>query len=160
MDDSRVRVRQATALDEVFVLDLAKRFGEGDLPRGRTSADVAAGTRRFLEGVLGRTRDADLFVVAETRDGYALGFLYAHERLDFFSGEPVGHVSEIAVAAGAEGTGAAETLMRAAERWAIARGYARLSLNVFVGNARARRFYERLGFEPETLAYGKDLRGA
>jgi RimJ/RimL family protein N-acetyltransferase len=32
-----------------------------------------------------------------------------------------------------------------------------LTLNVFDGNTRARRFYESAGFAPETLKYAKEL---
>jgi RimJ/RimL family protein N-acetyltransferase len=42
-----------------------------------------------------------------------------------------------------------------AESWAREQGMAMLTLNVFDGNARARRVYERNGFAPETLRYVK-----
>jgi RimJ/RimL family protein N-acetyltransferase len=47
--------------------------------------------------------------------------------------------------------------MRAAEAWALANGYARLTLNVFEGNNRARQIYERFGYQVETVRYVKVL---
>ena len=63
----------------------------------------------------------------------------------------------IAVTEAAEGRGAGAALMGAAEDWARARGYAKLTLNVFEGNHRARRVYERFGYQVETLRYVKLL---
>ena len=45
----------------------------------------------------------------------------------------------------------------AAEAWALARGHATLTLNVFDGNRRARALYERSGFRPDTIKYRKTL---
>jgi GNAT superfamily N-acetyltransferase len=152
-----MRVREIEPEDAEFVLDLAARFAECDLPAWRTEDEVRAGTERWLRKALDEPSERACVLVAEAEDGRRLGFVYAHEREDFFTGARGGHVSEIAVARGTEGTGVAGALMRAAERWAAGRGYGRLSLNVFAGNARARRFYERLGFEPETLSYSKAI---
>jgi len=63
----------------------------------------------------------------------------------------------IAVAETAEGRGAGAALLRAAEEWTRAQGYGTLTLNVFEGNQRARRAYEREGFCVETLKYVKHL---
>ena len=51
----------------------------------------------------------------------------------------------MATTAAAEGSGVARVLMAHAERWTAERGLPLLTLNVFAGNARARRFYERGG---------------
>ena len=47
--------------------------------------------------------------------------------------------------------------MRAAEAWARGRGYRKLTLNVFEGNARARAIYDHFGYRPETVRYVKLL---
>ena len=61
------------------------------------------------------------------------------------------------VALTAEGKGAGQALMEAAERWARAQGYRRLTLSVFEENRRARRLYEWRGFQPDTIKYIKAL---
>jgi GNAT superfamily N-acetyltransferase len=63
----------------------------------------------------------------------------------------------IATAESAEGTGVGTALLKYAEEWSRARGMTFLTLNVFDANARARRFYERAGFAPETLKYAKEI---
>ena len=47
--------------------------------------------------------------------------------------------------------------MEAAEAWARDRGYRFLSLDVFAHNLHAVRFYERRGFQAETLRMVKPL---
>ena len=56
-----------------------------------------------------------------------------------------------------KGRGVGAALLRAAEAWALARGHATLTLNVFDGNRRARALYERAGFRPDTIKYRKTL---
>jgi len=59
----------------------------------------------------------------------------------------------------AEGTGVARALMDFAGHWTTARGLSLMTLNVFAGNERARRFYDRVGFEVEMLKYAKRVKG-
>jgi GNAT superfamily N-acetyltransferase len=96
--------------------------------------------------------------VAE-QDGRPAGFAFLEHATDYFSGARHGHLGMIAVAADSEGHGVGRALMDAAEAWARAQGYARLTLNVFEGNTRARRAYERAGFAVETIRYVKELSG-
>ena len=57
----------------------------------------------------------------------------------------------------ARGTGAGARLMAAVEADARERGIASLDLMVIDANAGARRFYERMGFEPAIVNYRKRL---
>lgn len=58
-------------------------------------------------------------------------------------------VEQIYVATGHRGTGVAAVLLAEAERLVAAKGHDRAWLAVAVGNARARRFYERQGWADE-----------
>ena len=69
-----------------------------------------------------------------------------------------GHVSDVVTAAGAEGRGVGRALMAAAEEWSRSLGHRLLTLNVFDGNARARRLYAALGYAPDTMRMVKVLR--
>ena len=75
----------------------------------------------------------------KTTEGTPAGFAFLEPAVDYFSGERHGHLGMIAVTAEAEGHGAGAALMRAAEDWARGCGYAKLTLNVFEGNQRARQ---------------------
>lgn len=145
-DTVRVRVRPAIAADRAWMLPLASRLHDFGPPpyRGREAMDraVAASIDAALLGV---SPGAEI-LVAEGPEHEPLGFVHLHGARDFFTGEEHGHVSDIVVDAGAEGRGVGRALMAAAEGWARHRGYRLLSLHVFDGNARARRFYERLGY--------------
>jgi GNAT superfamily N-acetyltransferase len=114
---------------------------------------VAASIAQALSGA---TPDA-LVLVAESPAAEPLGFVHLHSAIDFFTGERHGHVSDIVVKAEAEGRGVGQALMAAAEAWARGLGYRLLSLHVFDGNARARSFYERLGYGPDIVKLIKTL---
>jgi GNAT superfamily N-acetyltransferase len=58
----------------------------------------------------------------------------------------VWHIGLFIVAAARHGTGDAEQLYRGLEAWARSNGAAWMRLGVVQGNARAERFWERLGF--------------
>jgi ribosomal protein S18 acetylase RimI-like enzyme len=156
---TEVVIRQAGEGDNEFILSLVSRLAECELPPWRTPQEVEAGTRRWMEEALRSPSATACILVAESSGGDLLGFVFVHEQLDFFTREPVGHISDLAVAKHAEGTGAGSLLMDAAERWARANGYGSIDLNVFAGNDRARRMYDRLGYGVETVRYVKVLGG-
>lgn len=60
----------------------------------------------------------------------------------------------IGVAKEYHGTGIAERLMKGMEAWAIASGISRIDLTVMTHNAKAKRFYDRLGYQQEGLKRG------
>jgi ribosomal protein S18 acetylase RimI-like enzyme len=96
-------------------------------------------------------------LVADDGAGARLGFIHLTSDTDYYTRRECGHVSDLIVAPEARGRGVAETLLSAAGEWAAARGCSLLTLNVFVGNTRARALYERTGFGAETVRYVKDL---
>ena len=151
-----IDVRPGTVADRDFVVATARRFADFGPPPWRTPAEVVGGEVRCLDVFFdGGMQGATLLVAEE--DGCATGFTFLEHATDYFTGERHGHVAMIAVVAAAEGRGAGRALLRAAEDWARAHGYRRLTLNVFAGNQRARRAYERAGFAVETLRYVKPL---
>ena len=99
-------------------------------------------------------RDTALFV-AEDAGGDVVGFVYLVVHEDFFTLERHGHVSEVAVVRDGAGTG--RLLMAAAETYFRDLGVRFVTLNVNEGNARAQRFYERLGYAPQLRQFVKVL---
>ena len=152
-----IHVRPATADDRGFVLDLVPRFAEFGLPPRHDPERVLPAVERSLDAALASTGgDAAVLLVAEA-DGERMGFVHIKVENDYFSGEPRAYVSDVAVAAEAEGRGAGRALMGAAEAWARARGHRTIALDVFAANARARAVYGRLGYEEDTVKMIKDL---
>lgn len=148
-----VTIRPATLADEPALTGLAARLTAFPLPPWRTPAEIAvADARAMLEAV--GARQADEEVLIAERDGVVAGCLHMVAVTDFF-GRRHAHVSVLATTEAAEGSGVGRALMAQAEAWTRRRGLPLLTLNVFAGNARGRRFYERAGFEPEMLKYVK-----
>lgn len=56
-----------------------------------------------------------------------------------------------------EGRGVGRALMAAAEKWAASRGLSPITLETGARNHRARRFYERAGFEEEDIRLSKPV---
>jgi GNAT superfamily N-acetyltransferase len=152
-----IRIRDAGPDDREFAIATARRLADFGLPPWRSPLDIVGGEVRTLDDFFdGGTTGASL-VIAEDDSGVRLGFAYLETLVDYFTSEPHGHLGMIAVGSAAEGRGVGRALMQAAESWARSRGFSRLTLNVFAGNARARAFYEMLEFEAETLRYVKNL---
>ena len=166
MSDPAITVRAGVAADRDFVIDTARRFAAFGPPPWRSALEVVAGEVRCLDDFFdGRLRGPTLLIAdgplaspkSRSGDGEPLGFAFLEPAIDYFSGDAHGHIGMIAVTDAAEGRGAGAALMRAAEDWARACGYPKLTLNVFEGNERARRVYERFGYHVETVRYVKAI---
>ena len=149
-------IRGAVAADRDFVIETARRFAAFGPPPWRTPHEVVAGEVRCLDDFFDGGMQGSTLLIAED-GGRPAGFAFLEHQTDYFTGTRHGHLGMIAITEAAEGRGAGAALLRAAEDWARAHGYGKLTLNVFEGNARARRAYERAGFQVETLKYVKGL---
>jgi ribosomal protein S18 acetylase RimI-like enzyme len=78
-----------------------------------------------------------------------VGYLMAstHARPPVMAGPPDLMVCEVAVAPAHQGLGIGAALMRESYRWGREHGCGYVRLHVYEGNAQARAFYEREGFE-------------
>ena len=154
--NTSVAIRLATAADRSFLDALAQRLADFSLPAGRTREEIVEGDRRALHDALDDPHSGTELFIAEL-DGRRAGCLLMWTLDDYFSKHSSAHVSVLAVAREAEGRGVGTALMLHAEAWARARGHARMTLNVFEGNNRARRLYERAGLTSEMRRYAKTL---
>jgi GNAT superfamily N-acetyltransferase len=150
-----VAIRRALLADEATLRALALRLTEFELPVWRTAEEIARADARAMIAAVGAAHPDDAVFIAE-RGGEPAGCLHVLLATDFF-GRRHAHISVIATTAAAQGSGIGQALLAYAEDWARARGMGLLTLNVFAGNARARRVYERAGFVPEALKYAKAL---
>jgi GNAT superfamily N-acetyltransferase len=157
MGDIRVRpARGGDADDRAFLRAMAPRLETG-MPPWIAAGTLAAAVARSVLDALQAGREGEAILVAEDAQGRRLGFVYVTTTRDGLSDEPLGYVSEFAVAADAEGRGAARALLDAAEQWSRGRGARAMMLRVFSANTRARAVYEHLGYEPDVLQLRKRL---
>ncbi len=145
-EKEQFRIRPATPDDAPFVTALAARFG-ATRAAWREHDEVVSGTARQLVAAFEAACDANPILIAVGTAGERVGFAYLVTHHDFFTGEPHGHISEIATVA--DGSGAGSALVEACEAWSRARGFRYLSLNVNDANELARRFYARREFVAE-----------
>jgi len=148
-------IRAASSGDAEFVRSLATRFGESQLPAWRTRDEVVEGTARQLHDAVASADGLRSAVFVAEDGGELLGFAWVLMNTDFYTGEPVGKISEIATVR--SGTGAGEALMRACEEFARDRGARLMTLNVLEENRKARGFYFAMGYAPEYSMFAKEL---
>jgi len=152
----QVTIRPATGTDESAILALADRlpaFG----PTTRTATEIAERERVALGDALAASPQGSLLLVAEQSQRGVIGVILLDARRDYFTDEPHGYVSILAVASEAEGQGVGGALLKAGEEWARAKGFAKLTLAVFADNHRAKKFYERQGWQPELETWYQKL---
>lgn len=98
-------------------------------------------------------------LVATDGDGTIVGFANIGPTRDEDAGDAVGEVLAIYLAPGAWGKGYGRALMAAALQRLAQAGYQQVTLWVLDSNARARRFYEAAGFEPDGAVKTDDRLG-
>lgn len=152
-----VRIRSARTSDRDFILDLVPRFVAFDLPVGRDRDESCAGVRRDIERHLRERPEGTHFFVAVTEADLPAGFLHLQATVDFLTGAPNCHISDLAVAPEWDGHGIGSRLLAFAERWAKEHGCRYITLGVFPANARARALYERHGYGIELLRMAKSV---
>lgn len=156
MSGASVTVRRATIDDEAAVLALADQLAAFPVPAWRTAREIQRADDPVLRDALRGVTAGTVAFVADGPGGID-GVVCLTTQEDYFTHEAVPHVEVLAVDPGAQGRGIARALMDAAESWARTCGCARISLNVWVQNERARGLYEHLGYRPETMHYLKEL---
>jgi ribosomal protein S18 acetylase RimI-like enzyme len=150
-----LKIRPARREDAPVLTGLAARLASFPLPPWRPPDSIARADAAAMMEAIDDRKDDNEVVIAE-RDGAPVGCLHILVMNDFF-GVSHGHISVLSTTVEAEGTGVARALMDFAEQWTTSRGLSLMTLNVFAGNERARRFYDRAGFEVEMLKYAKRI---
>lgn len=147
-----VTVRPASEADRPFMFGLASRLaGVARLP-WRDPAEAAHFQDAYMRGALVDHPVAGaVTLIAVDGQGTPLGFIHVEPARDSLTEADCGYVSLLAVTPQAEGRGVARRLLAAAEGWAREMGYRFLSLEVFAGNDRGRKFYARAGYREESL---------
>jgi GNAT superfamily N-acetyltransferase len=156
--NSNIHVRLAHADDDEFILGLAERFVEFELPKWRKRGETIAGIRSDIAHHLRETPASTHLFVAENGDAERLGFMHLQTRRDFFTGAQNCHIADLVVAAAHEGRGVGRALLAFADIWAKEHHCRHLTLGVFPANERARKLYEAHGFGVEILSMAKPVK--
>ncbi len=156
--DTELLIRAASADDDDFILGLAERFVDFELPKWRRRNVVLEGIRRDLSRHLeDQPPGSFLFVVEDDSNGERVGFMHLMLMVDFFTGHQNCHISDLAVIKRLDGKGIGQALLDYAEGFAREHRCERMQLAVFPGNERARKRYEASGFGVEMLRMVKPL---
>lgn len=145
-------IRSVRPSDRQFVLDLAERLVDFDVPPWRPKPELIEGDRRALAEYFDEPKPEEALYVAEL-DGRPAGCAYLVTLVDYFNQRPHAHLSVLAVARDAEGKGVGSALLDHCVAWAKERNSDRLTLSALVTNSRARALYERKGFAGEYIRY-------
>ena len=134
----------AAALRELFAESFVETFGH--LYRAEDLQDFLNGNSEAKWEA--NLSDPEVAVQVAEDEGELAGFVeLAPKKLPYETAAPALELRRLYLASSAHGRGIAEQLMEWALKEAAARGAQELVLSVYVDNHRARRFYERYGFE-------------
>jgi ribosomal protein S18 acetylase RimI-like enzyme len=134
----------APALRDLFSESFVETFGH--LYRPSDLQDFLDGNS--LDKWNGNLIDPDVAIHVAVTGGALEGFVeLAPKKLPFETDAPALELRRLYLRSSAQGRGIADSLMQWVLKEAARRGAQELVLSVFVDNHRARRFYERYGFE-------------
>lgn len=152
-----VHVRAATPADRDFITGVVPRLRAFGPPPLRPADALDRAEVEALRQALDDPAPNSVLLVAELEGVGPAGVALADTAVDYFTHERHGHLSIIIVSEEGEGHGVGRALLEAVEAWSAARGHRFITLNVFAGNQRARRVYERAGYVEDTVRYVKEL---
>jgi diamine N-acetyltransferase len=141
--------RDATPQDAAMLSALARRSFTETFGHLYDPADLAAFLERHTPDAWANDiTDPDYAIRIAEADGAAIGYAkLGPPSLPFEPRGPSIELRQFYLLAAAHGTGVAQSMMAWVIETARARGAADMYLSVFIDNHRARRFYERHGFE-------------
>jgi ribosomal protein S18 acetylase RimI-like enzyme len=152
-----VVIRKYKNSDHKEIISLIPRFSDFPLPEWRKAEDISNKTTKLIEESITELSEHSVLLIAEENQK-VLGFALLQTRKDFFTDESHGYVSDIAVKKEVEGRGVGRLLLEAAENWSKDKGFRLLVLHVLIGNERAKRIYEKSGFQSDNIQLAKLLK--
>jgi ribosomal protein S18 acetylase RimI-like enzyme len=153
---NNIIIRVANEHDRTFIFELSPRLAEVAVLKWHSDEVVQKMQDEYITEMLIKTSTPQTTLIAE-KDSISLGFIHARSHIDSISGETCGTVPLLAVSPEAQGLGIGKLLVESAENWAKNLGYRLLHLEVFAQNNGAYNFYQKQGFEAETIHMIKPL---
>ena len=149
-------IRPAIESDRPFIFKLSPRLAEVAGLEWHSDDVIQKMQNDYISDMLIQTTVPHTTLIAE-KDSVPLGFIHARSHIDSISGETCATVPLLAVCSEAQGLGIGKKLVNSVEIWAKELGYRLLHLEVFAQNKGAHNFYQKQGFEDETIHMIKSL---
>ncbi|MFT5296759.1 MAG: GNAT superfamily N-acetyltransferase [Colwellia sp.] len=153
---NNIIIRAAVESDRSFIFQLSPRLAEVAELKWHSDEKIQKMQDDYISEMLIQTPVPHTTLIAE-KDSVPLGFIHARSHIDSISGQTCGTVPLLAVFPEKQGLGIGKTLVDSVEVWAKGLGYRLLHLEVFAQNKGAYNFYQKQGFEAETLHMIKQL---
>lgn len=147
--DTKVRLAREADLEAIWTL-----LGQLERVMARPAGTDRAVVDRTLHRLL-RRRDWSVFVAEAA--GAVVGLLAVQFRDSLAHPGRCALIEELVVDEGWRGRGIGEALVERAVRAARRRGCCEIEVSTERANARARRFYRRMGFDAEALLLEREL---
>ena len=155
------RIRTAIPSDLKAVLSLLRELDEAHVALEPSLLRPFSDPPRPSDWLLTRFADPNEACFVAEVDERVVGFVWSKAQsppaIPAFIQEPLQIVGDVIVEASQRGRGIGRALVERALAWGRVRGLKQVQLTVFAENARAREFYEELGFRPLSVVLLKRL---
>jgi len=155
------KIRNAVFGDIESIIALLPRLADFEIPEGREADELWAGDQAMMLAWANAEREDISVFVATANDTNGkdsiVGLSAVSWRNDVHSGKSSAHLEVLALDKAVEGQGLGRRLLETAEQHAIENNASSITLHVYAVNGRARKLYEKIGFEVEVIRYNKNL---
>ena len=149
-------IKEADPSHRDAIMALMPRLADYDVPASRNPKHLWMSDAEMLDQWYAGELECLVHVALDSNEN-VIGFSLVRLRPELLSHEPSAHLEAIAIDKSAEGKGVAKALMQNAEQCAADGGALTMTLHVFAVNTRARRLYEKAGYDGELMRYIKPL---
>jgi ribosomal protein S18 acetylase RimI-like enzyme len=153
-------LRHAKETDMPMIRKFTVQTGWAGIPQSqRTRLDREKWKKHMVEVFENfyKRENSEIFVAEDERHRF-VGYLFVGESRDMMTGLSYGFVYDIFVEEKSRGKGIGKMLMEKAESYCREKGFSRIALSVSAANDSAMRLYSRMGFKPEHMILGKELK--
>ena len=141
--------RSAKPEDKDEILALFPQLADFVVPVHRVAKHLWSGDAEMLCSVLEQRTMVTFVDVAIDSNERIHGVIMVTMREELLSHAPSAHLETIIVAPHSRGRGLGSRLLKRAEKKALKMGAESLTLHVFANNLRARKLYQKHGYEEE-----------
>lgn len=152
-----ITIRDAKATDAEPMFTLLPYLADFSVPENRNPEHLWLGDKQIVVNWLNGNATQTFIRVAESEAAILCGLSVVTLRNEMLSHEPSAHLEVLVVHPEYHRQGIASKLLKDTETQAKNRGAQSLTLHVFSNNKRARKLYEKNGFNSEIIRCYKDI---